>query len=103
MVSVITKRTGSIGVDGKATLAQLVEQLIRNQQVVGSNPTGGSNEIRYLETSETGLEATCRRHVDTSTGSAGGQDRTNRWPEGLLLTNFNETRPCDESPSMTFR
>ena len=25
-----------------ATLAQLVEQLIRNQQVVGSNPTGGS-------------------------------------------------------------
>jgi hypothetical protein len=24
-----------------ATLAQLVEQLIRNQQVVGSNPTGG--------------------------------------------------------------
>jgi hypothetical protein len=29
-----------------ATLAQLVEQLIRNQQVVGSNPTGGSNEIK---------------------------------------------------------
>jgi hypothetical protein len=27
---------------GGATLAQLVEQLIRNQQVVGSNPTGGS-------------------------------------------------------------
>ena len=27
-----------------ATLAQLVEQLIRNQQVVGSNPTGGSNK-----------------------------------------------------------
>ncbi len=26
----------------RATLAQLVEQLIRNQQVVGSNPTGGS-------------------------------------------------------------
>jgi hypothetical protein len=29
-----------------ATLAQLVEQLIRNQQVVGSNPTGGSDEIK---------------------------------------------------------
>ena len=27
---------------GEATLAQLVEQLIRNEQVVGSNPTGGS-------------------------------------------------------------
>ena len=26
----------------RATLAQSVEQLIRNQQVVGSNPTGGS-------------------------------------------------------------
>ena len=26
----------------KATLAQLVEQLIRNEQVVGSSPTGGS-------------------------------------------------------------
>ena len=29
-----------------ATLAQLVEQLIRNQQVVGSNPTGGSSKIK---------------------------------------------------------
>jgi hypothetical protein len=28
-----------------ATLAQLVEQLIRNQQVVGSNPTGGSRKL----------------------------------------------------------
>ena len=28
----------------RATLAQSVEQLIRNQQVVGSNPTGGSNK-----------------------------------------------------------
>ena len=27
-----------------ATLAQLVEQLTCNEQVVGSNPTGGSNE-----------------------------------------------------------
>jgi hypothetical protein len=31
-----------------ATLAQSVEQLIRNQQVVGSNPTGGSNKIKSL-------------------------------------------------------
>ena len=30
-----------------ATLAQSVEQLIRNQQVVGSNPTGGSKEIKH--------------------------------------------------------
>jgi hypothetical protein len=29
---------------GNATLAQPVEQLIRNQQVVGSNPTGGSKK-----------------------------------------------------------
>jgi hypothetical protein len=32
-----------------ATLAQLVEQLIRNQQVVGSNPTGGSTKSREFE------------------------------------------------------
>jgi hypothetical protein len=30
----------------RATLAQSVEQLIRNQQVVGSNPTGGSKKIQ---------------------------------------------------------
>ncbi len=29
-----------------ATLAQLVERLIRNQQVVGSNPTGGSMVLK---------------------------------------------------------
>jgi hypothetical protein len=28
---------------GRATLAQLVERLIRNQQVAGSTPAGGSN------------------------------------------------------------
>ena len=28
--------------NGIATLAQLVEQLTRNEQVVGSSPTGGS-------------------------------------------------------------
>ena len=32
-----------------ATLAQSVEQLIRNQQVVGSNPTGGSTKSREFE------------------------------------------------------
>ncbi len=31
-----------------ATLAQLVEQLIRNQQVVGSNPTGGSKKANKV-------------------------------------------------------
>ena len=33
----------------EATLAQSVEQLIRNQQVVGSTPTGGSKKslIKY--------------------------------------------------------
>ncbi len=31
-----------------ATLAQSVEQLIRNQQVVGSNPTGGSRKANKL-------------------------------------------------------
>ena len=30
----------------RATLAQSVEQLIRNQQVVGSNPTGGSKKSK---------------------------------------------------------
>src|SRR5260370_17073952 len=32
----------------RATLAQVVEQLIRNQQVVCSNPTGGSNRIKHF-------------------------------------------------------
>ena len=31
-----------------ATVAQLVEQLIRNHQVSGSNPLGGSNKIKGL-------------------------------------------------------
>ena len=31
-----------------ADVAQLVEQLIRNQQVSGSNPLVGSNHINYL-------------------------------------------------------
>ena len=30
-----------------ASLAQLVEQLIRNEQVVGSSPIGGSEGIIY--------------------------------------------------------
>jgi hypothetical protein len=34
-----------------ATLAQSVEQLIRNQQVVGSNPTGGSRKTTTSGTS----------------------------------------------------
>jgi hypothetical protein len=32
----------------QATLAQLVEQLIRNQQVAGSTPAGGSNGINVF-------------------------------------------------------
>ena len=32
-----------------ASLAQLVEQLIRNEQVVGSSPIGGSWELRITD------------------------------------------------------
>ena len=32
---------------GNAGIAQLVEQLICNQQVVGSNPTAGSFNLRF--------------------------------------------------------
>jgi hypothetical protein len=32
----------------RAGVAQLVEQLIRNQQVVGSNPLPGSFNFRFL-------------------------------------------------------
>ena len=35
-------QTGFRRVDSQATLAQLVERLIRNQQVAGSIPAGGS-------------------------------------------------------------
>ena len=38
--------------------------IIRNQQVVGSNPTGGSKEIRYLGLSAARISFVCRRHVD---------------------------------------
>jgi hypothetical protein len=41
----------------RATLAQLVEQLIRNQQVAGSNPAGGSNEFNGLERARQANEA----------------------------------------------
>jgi hypothetical protein len=37
-----------------ASLAQLVEQLIRNEQVVGSSPIGGSGDFG-LRTSDSGL------------------------------------------------
>jgi hypothetical protein len=37
---------------GGATLAQSVEQLIRNQQVVGSNPTGGSKNSNKYKASD---------------------------------------------------
>ena len=35
----------SRNVEYNATVAQLVEQTIRNRQVMGSNPIGGSNRI----------------------------------------------------------
>ncbi len=35
--------------EGFATVAQLVEQLICNQQVVGSNPSGGSSTIVIMQ------------------------------------------------------
>ena len=35
---------GNMAVPQGATLAQLVEQLIRNQQVAGSTPAGGSKK-----------------------------------------------------------
>jgi hypothetical protein len=34
---------------GNAGIAQLVEQLICNQQVVGSNPTAGSLNFRFCD------------------------------------------------------
>ena len=33
----------------RAALAQLVEHIIRNDGVVGSNPISGTNKISYLE------------------------------------------------------
>ena len=35
--------------EGFATVAQLVEQLICNQQVVGSNPSGGSSTMVIMK------------------------------------------------------
>ena len=48
----LASRQGGAGLSGRdlsATLAQLVEQLIRNQQVVGSNPTGGSRKSNKIK------------------------------------------------------
>ena len=39
----------------EAGVAQLVEQLIRNQQVSGSSPLAGSIRINNLETMDSGL------------------------------------------------
>ena len=36
---------------GKAGIAQLVEQLICNQQVVGSNPSAGSTSVNFFQRS----------------------------------------------------
>jgi hypothetical protein len=51
-------------IDHPATLAQLVEQLIRNQQVTGSSPVGGSvldsflvYYLPYLRIARSGTEA----------------------------------------------
>ena len=53
-----------------ATLAQLVEQLIRNEQVVGSNPTGG---FFYYSSPLFNLP-----NVITTPYIAGGTDGTSR-------------------------
>jgi hypothetical protein len=37
-----------IVVPARAGVAQLVEQLIRNQQVIGSSPIAGSNDIKHF-------------------------------------------------------
>ena len=48
----------------RATLAQLVEQLIRNQQVAGSNPAGGSRKSntfnRFFDLDTLFLRATAK-------------------------------------------
>jgi hypothetical protein len=44
----LTKKVRNLGIDRYATLAQLVEQLIRNQQVAGSNPAGGSRKSNKI-------------------------------------------------------
>ena len=43
----------AVRTQGKANVAQLVEQLIRNQQVTGSNPVVGSTlTVRHLQRME---------------------------------------------------
>jgi hypothetical protein len=42
-----------------ATLAQLVERLIRNQQVAGSSPAGGSNKINQLQPTSKSPRSDC--------------------------------------------
>ena len=44
-----TLNSVKLGISPEAGVAQLVEQLIRNQQVVGSSPTAGSNECNKLQ------------------------------------------------------
>jgi hypothetical protein len=46
-----------------ATLAQSVEQLIRNQQVVGSTPTGGSNNSKQMKDFSEGLHLANRVRI----------------------------------------
>jgi hypothetical protein len=46
----------------------IAPSVIRNQQVAGSNPAGGSNRIKYLEVSADRLTRACRGYVDARTG-----------------------------------
>ena len=65
----------------KAGIAQLVEQLICNQQVVGSNPTAGSLVNRGLIPSARRAAWTLLRHFFGSRASKiSGPPRFFRWP-----------------------
>ena len=48
-VSTLPNPAATIQSDERAEVAQLVEQLIRNQQVVGSSPTFGSTFHLHLK------------------------------------------------------
>lgn len=60
-----------VKIEQQATLAQLVERLIRNQQVSGSSPEGGSIIPTKHKTSELLPGGACRGQV---TGQVTGQN-----------------------------
>src|SRR5437588_9744741 len=54
-----------------AAIAQLVEHVIRNDGVTGSNPVCGTSKIKYLAAATQSLKSGCPHYVRTGNADCG--------------------------------